>query len=210
MNPFYEGLLAGYGIAIPVGAIAVLIIQTGIRCGFQSGFMAGAGAASADLLYSILAAVAGTALVRLLEPIATPLRVISALVLIGLGGWGLWGSFRPRKAETKVKDNRKVSESRSFQTYGQFFGLTIINPATVIYFAAYIIGRNIGGLSSIREVGLFVAGAGLSSLSWQTLLAVVGAIAHKSLPPGFQRGAVVLGNLIVLGLGVRILVGLFG
>ncbi|HNB51065.1 MAG TPA: LysE family transporter [Anaerolineales bacterium] len=208
MNPFYEGLLAGYGIAIPVGAIAVLIIQTGIRCGFRTGFMAGAGAASADFLYASLAAFAGATLVRLLEPIAVPLKVVSAFVLIGLAVWGLRGSFQ--KKETKEAAPKRVDECNPLRTYGQFLALTLINPLTVIYFAAYIIGRNLGALESWGAVGWFIAGAALSSLSWQTLLAIVGSVAHKSLPPGFQRGAVLLGNVIVLALGVWILVGVWG
>ncbi|GAB4580631.1 MAG: LysE family transporter [Anaerolineales bacterium] len=206
MNPFYEGLLAGYGIAIPVGAIAVLIIQAGIRCGFRVGFMAGAGAASADFLYAILAALAGTTLVQLLEPIATPLRLVSALVLIGLGVWGLRGSFR--KKEMEKETSNRADECSPIRTYTQFLALTLLNPMTILYFAAYIIGRNMGAFESWGTVGLFVLGAGGSSLSWQSFLALVGSVAHKSLPPGFQRGAVVLGNLIVLGLGGSILAGL--
>lgn len=207
MNPFYEGLLAGYGIAIPVGAIAVLIIQAGIRCGFRTGFMAGAGAASADFLYASLAALAGATLVELLEPVAVPLKVVSAFVLIGLAGWGLRGSFQQKETQTAAP--KRVGECNPLRTYGQFLALTLINPLTVIYFAAYIIGRNLGALESWGAVGWFVAGAGLASLSWQSLLATVGSVAHKSLPAGFQRGAVLLGNLIVLALGVWILVGVW-
>ena len=55
MTAFFEGALAGYGIAIPVGAIAVLIIEISLRQGFRSGFMAGAGAATADLIYAAVA-----------------------------------------------------------------------------------------------------------------------------------------------------------
>ena len=32
---FVAGVVAGYGIAIPVGAIAVLIVETGLRRGFR-------------------------------------------------------------------------------------------------------------------------------------------------------------------------------
>lgn len=31
MAAFWEGVLAGYGIAIPVGVIAILIVETGLR-----------------------------------------------------------------------------------------------------------------------------------------------------------------------------------
>ena len=59
MTAFWEGVLAGYGIAIPVGAIAILIVDVGLRRGFDFGFMAGAGAATADFFYASLAALAG-------------------------------------------------------------------------------------------------------------------------------------------------------
>ena len=59
MTPFWEGVLAGYGIAIPVGAIAILIVDMGLRRGFPSAFMAGAGAATADFIYVLLAVIAG-------------------------------------------------------------------------------------------------------------------------------------------------------
>jgi hypothetical protein len=35
-----EGMLAGYGIAIPVGAVAILIMNASLQAGFRIGFMA--------------------------------------------------------------------------------------------------------------------------------------------------------------------------
>ena len=57
-SSFTAGAIAGYGIAIPVGAISILIVNTSLRCGFGVGFMAGAGAATVDLLYASLAMLA--------------------------------------------------------------------------------------------------------------------------------------------------------
>ena len=37
------GIFAGYAIAVPVGVIAVLIIETGMAGGLRRGFAAGAG-----------------------------------------------------------------------------------------------------------------------------------------------------------------------
>jgi len=87
-----------------------------------------------------------------------------------------------------------------WRTYGKFLGITIINPLTVVYFAAFILGRS-------RSADIpFVLGVALSSLSWQTSLAFVGGVAGRRLSPRFQLMAVVLGNLLVAGLGVRMLV----
>ena len=84
---FLQGLIAGYGIAIPVGPIAILIIELGIRKGFSTAFCAGAGAASADLVYATLASLAGTFLVSILRPYSSIIHTVSALALIALGVW---------------------------------------------------------------------------------------------------------------------------
>ena len=48
------------------------------------------------------------------------------------------------------------------------------------------------------EKAAFVAGAFVASLSWQLLLAAVGAFLHRRLSPGLRAGVIVLGNTIVL------------
>jgi len=198
---FWQGVLAGYGIAIPVGAIAILIVERGLRRGFWSGFAAGAGAASADLLYAGLAAVVGQALATWLAPFAGGLRGLSAGVLVGMGAWGLWRALQGRK---RAEDGAPAPEEAAShpKVYAQFVGLTLLNPLTVAYFAALILGGGTG-LSGWAARAAFVAGAALASLSWQSLLAGIGALGHRHLSPGVQLGVSLAGNLIVLGLGLR-------
>jgi arginine exporter protein ArgO len=204
LGAFWEGVLAGYGIAIPVGAIAILIVDIGLRRGFSFGFMAGAGAATADLFYASIAAAAGEVLANALEPFATALRITSALVLLALGSYGLWTARRRASRETS-----DPGEARGhLRTFSQFLGLTLLNPLTVAYFSALILGRDAENTITVGERALFVAGAGLASLSWQTLLAGVGAVAHRHMTPRFQVITSVVGNLVVLGLGARILLQL--
>jgi threonine/homoserine/homoserine lactone efflux protein len=194
---FVAGALAGWAIAIPVGAIAVLIVEIGIRRGFQVAAAAGAGAASADGLYAALAAVGGTALASFLEPLERPLRVVAigALVAIGIRGL-LLVTIGPRTVPGSA-----TLPNRVLGTYLRFLGLTLLNPATVIYFAALILalpdlGRGPG------QRAAFVAGAFLASLSWQLVLASVSAFAHHRLPPRFQVGVSILGNVLILGFAV--------
>jgi threonine/homoserine/homoserine lactone efflux protein len=203
MDIFLQGILAGYGIAIPVGAIAILIVETGLRLGFWAGFAAGAGAATADLLYAALAAVAGQALGEVLVPYAGGLRIASALVLIGLGGWGLWQLLRAIPGGTAARPEPRAE--RPVAVYARFVGLTLLNPLTITYFAALILG----GSAEIPDWSgrvVFVIGAALASLSWQSLLAASGALGHRHLSPRMQKGASLLGNLIVMGLGIKMLI----
>ncbi len=201
MDAFLQGILAGFGIAIPVGAIAILIIETGLRQGFWAGFAAGAGAASADLAYALLAALAGQALAAALLPYALGLRVASALVLMGLGGWGLFVALRKRPAEAKTW--RSVPPAALRTIYARFVGLTLLNPLTVTYFAVLILGGSGNALPGWGARAAFVFGAGLASLAWQSLLAAAGALGHRHLSPRAQRASSLVGNLIVFGLGVR-------
>src|SRR5215213_8108016 len=102
LNSFINGALAGYAIAIPVGAIAIIIIETALQRGFWHAFAAGAGTATADLIYATIAATLGTLVAQFLEPIALVLRIVSAAFLIGLGLFGLYKVWRSRRAENSV------------------------------------------------------------------------------------------------------------
>ena len=203
METFLQGILAGYGIAVPVGAIAILIIESGLRLGFWAGFAAGAGAATADVLYALLAAAAGQALAGLLEPYAAPLRLLSAAALIVLGGWGLW-SLRQTRTPQAAGASQPLEQGAG-KIYARFVGLTLLNPLTIVYFSALILGGS-SGQAAWGSRAVFVLGAGLASLSWQSLLAGLGAWGHRRLPARARRLAGLAGNLIVLGLGVRLLV----
>ncbi|MEI6796411.1 MAG: hypothetical protein WCK39_06075, partial [Methanomassiliicoccales archaeon] len=89
VSPFLDGLVAGYGISIPLGAIAVLIINQAMERGLRSGLWAAAGTASVDFACAIIAVLAGQVVSATLGPYATPLRVLSGTVLIALGVYGI-------------------------------------------------------------------------------------------------------------------------
>jgi arginine exporter protein ArgO len=202
MDAFMTGVAAGYGIAIPVGAIAILIMDVGIRRGFGAAFSAGAGAATADLLYAALAVIGGATLAATVESIGDPLRIASGIVLLVIAGLGLLRSRQPAEAN--------VTEARGgdlVRTYARFVGLTIINPTTVVYFAAIVIGLGVARGMSAGDGALFVTGAFLASLSWQTLIAAVGAFAGHRLSSRSRMVVSILGNLVILALGVVILLG---
>lgn len=203
VSSFLAGALAGYGIAIPVGAIAVLIIEIALRRGLAAGLAAGAGAATADGLYALLAAAAGTVVARLIEPLAFEVRVVSALVLVAIAGHGLVLVGRTYRGQRSLRE-LPPSPRRTFLT---ILGLTIVNPMTVVYFSALILGLPAIGSGPAEKLA-FVAGAFLASLSWQSLLALGGSLFHQRLPAGLQLGASLLGNLIILAFGLNIARGL--
>lgn len=204
MAAFFEGVLAGYGIAIPVGAIAVLILDVSLRRGFRVGFIAGAGAAFADFLYAALAVVAGGALAQIISPYAVQVSVISGGVLLAVGLYGLIRSIR--SSGTPAMDG--AGSNGSGTVFAQFLGLAFINPLTIVYFSALILGGGAKNLGSVLGHAAFVTGAGLASLSWQTLLAGLGSLGYERLSPRFQMATSTIGFLVVIGFGLRILLPL--
>ena len=201
MEAFVAGVIAGYGIAIPVGAIAVLIVEVGIRCGFRCAFFAGAGAATADLLYAGLAVIGGAALAGSVQTIDQPLRVFSAIVLILIAIYGLRrASTREDASGAAMPDRREL-----VGTYTRFVGLTLINPTTIVYFAAIIVGLGVADEMTAGQGILFSLGAFMASLSWQTLLAAIGGVAGDRLSPKAQTAAVIVGNLVIVAFALMIL-----
>lgn len=204
MEAFLTGVLAGYGIAIPVGAIAILIVEVGIRCGFRCAFAAGTGAASADLIYAGLAVIGGAGLASTVSDAREPLRIVSALVLIAIALTGLW-RVRRRSSGSRPADFVFPGRRELAGTYARFLGLTIINPATVVYFAAFVIGLGVANDMTPAQGVLFVSGAFAASLSWQTLLAGIGGFAGHRLPRAAQTAGIIGGNLLILTLAVFVL-----
>lgn len=194
---FVAGVLAGLGVAIPVGAIAVLIIETALRHGFRIGWAAGAGAATVDGFYALLAALFGSVVAAYLAPWQNPLRLLAVAVLVTIA---LRGLLRLREGSAAPSAADPPSMRRA---YLLITGLTLINPLTVAYFSALILGLpGIGDGLTGRLV--FFVGAFLSSLAWQTLIAGVGAVLHHRASERLRRATSLLGSAIVLAFALRI------
>jgi arginine exporter protein ArgO len=198
------GIVAGYGIAVPVGPITLLIVDTAMRRGFRNAFAAALGAASADLVYASAAAVAGLALAARLEPYARSLRLAGAATLAAIALYRAVALLRARRNNVAPGGSRAARGwVRTFATY---LGLTLTNPVTVAYFAALIVGLQGDTLAGGGAKATFVAGAFAASLSWQTLLAAAGGVLHRRLPSGAAFATGLAGSAIILGLAAALAV----
>jgi threonine/homoserine/homoserine lactone efflux protein len=207
------GLLAGYAIAIPVGPIAVLIFETGLRRGLRVGLAAGAGAASADGFYATLAGLVGGALATAIAPILLPARIFGAALLAFIAVRLLLGAVAVAQHRRSLTDERAAEEAEAeagrarpgspLRTYLLFLGLTVVNPATFLYFGALMLGLPVA--TSAEGRALFVVGAFGASMSWQWLLAIAGSLLHGRLPDRIQAVTRAFGSLMVLAFAARLL-----
>ena len=194
--PFLAGVVAGYGVAVPVGAIGVLIAGLSARTSLRVGAAAGMGAATADGIYALIAVVGGAAVAGLVAPIATPLRWVAVVVLLGLAAMTARGAFR--KPAAAGRDQRPATPLRA---YTGILALTLLNPATVIYFAALVLGRSGEGGGV-----WFVTGAFLASSSWQLLIAGGGSLIGRLLTGDRGRMITALASSITIAVLAILLV----
>jgi arginine exporter protein ArgO len=202
VRAFAEGVVAGLGVAVPVGAIAVLIVDLGMRRGFAGAVPAALGAATADLTYASIAAVAGIAVADALEPYERGIALVSAGILAAIAVYRLWRLIRPPE---DVGVGRTGNDP--LRTYGAFLALTLVNPTTVAYFAALILGLSGDTLRSNADRALFVVGAFVASGAWQLLLAGAGAVLHHRLSERARLATAVAGNLLIAALAIRLALG---
>ena len=114
-----SGLVAGWGVAIPLGAIGVLLVDLGMRAGFRRASAAAAAVATADLLYAAVAAAAGTAAASLLEPHEHAMKLIAAGVLAAVAVLSLrslrrrTNAARPRSRPPRTSTGASSPSRRS-------------------------------------------------------------------------------------------------
>ncbi|WP_409074112.1 LysE/ArgO family amino acid transporter [Micromonospora chalcea] len=212
---FLAGLVAGYGVAIPVGAIAILILGLSARTSFRVGSAAALGVATADGMYAAVAALGGAAVASGLAPFAGPLRLIAAGVLLALACLTAWRAMRPPAPAQEPNSPAPAQEpsprgglDTPVRAFAAVLALTLLNPATVVYFVALVLGRGdvlgSGGAGAIA----FTAGVFLASASWQLLIAGGGSLIGRALTgPRGRRVTALLSSAIIAALAVATVLG---
>ena len=199
------GLLAGWGIAIPVGAVATYLVTLTARTSPAVGGAGALGVATADGLYALLAVVGGAALTGLIAGITGPLRWASAVVLVAVAAGIAWSAIRDHRAGRPGPG--RVRSMTPTRAYGTLLGITLLNPATVICFSALVVGSKATGAPTAGQGAVFVLGAFVASASWQLLLVAGGTVLGRALTG--RRGRLITGlvsSVLILGLTAALLV----
>lgn len=200
VDTLFSGLAAGYGLAIPVGAVAVLMVEMAARTSLRTGTAAAMGAVTADGLYAIAAMIGGAALANLLPPISVPLRWVGALVLVVMSVRIVRRAFATHSSEdSTASPDAPANPDAPGRAFLIFLGLTALNPWPAIYFIALIFGRQGQESPDGGHAVLYVAAILLASASWQLLLATAGRVLGRILtgPRAKRITALVSGALIV-------------
>jgi arginine exporter protein ArgO len=195
------GLLAGYGVAIPVGAVAAYLVSLSARTSLRVGLSAALGIATVDGGYALVAVLGGAAAARRLEPVATPMRWACVAVLLVLAATTVARGLRSfrRPADAPIGPVRQSPVG----AFVRLASITALNPATVLYFTA-LVGARSGSRVELSEGLAFALGAFAASASWQALLAGAGTMAGRALTgPRARLATALTSGALVSALALR-------
>jgi arginine exporter protein ArgO len=198
------GVVAGYGVAVPVGAIAALLISLTARTSLRVGAAAALGVASADATFATIAVIGGAALAGLIAPITTPLHWVAAVVLLGLAARTAVTAWRHHREGATPKPVGGLSTPG--RAYLGLLALTLLNPTTIVYFGALVLGRL--AFAGPTEAVLFVTGVVAASASWQLLLAGGGSLVGRALTgPRGRLATALVSSAVIAALAVVLVLG---
>lgn len=199
-TPALAGIVAGLGVAMPLGAVGVLLLREGLENGFPIAAAAAAGVAVVDLVYCAFAAVVGTQVASTLEHHHGVFLLVSGLVIVGIGVRQLIATWRGSGAPA----SGTVDQTSAWRAFARFVVLTAINPITLVYFVALAGAVTTSNDSWVAPV-VFVTAVGLSSLAWQLVVAGAGSLFGASISAGASRIVGVIASSFVVSLGAAVL-----
>lgn len=163
LHMFGRAFLLGFSVAAPVGPIGILCIRRTLSDGRAVGLACGLGAATADALYGLVAALGLGALSHAALGGRPILALIGAIYLAFMGARTLVA--RPASAEADVP-----RAARAWRAWASTLFLTLTNPMTVVFFAAAFSAISAGAAGGPLFAPALVAGVFLGSASWWLLL----------------------------------------
>ncbi len=218
MTPALAGAAAGLGVAMPMGAMSVLLLQEAMRHR-RTAVAAATGIAVVDLGYAALATAVGPWVASHVFAVEAWVRLASAAILLAIAAHGLAGA-RPKAAAPPVADppdpapssasasasagaTRTATDLRPAKAFARYVALTAINPTTALYFAALTTAQG-ASLRTGPAGAAFLVGVGAASLLWQQALVALGSLAGARISATARVWTFRLGYGLVAAYAVKI------
>ena len=180
----------------------MLTIRRTLAHGRLAGFVTGLGVATADGLYSIVAAFSLSFIANTLIGVQTPIRLIGGVFLLYLGIKTLLA--KPVEAAAKADGTGLTG------MYGSALALTITNPMTIIAFAGIFAGAGLAlenDESSLLPLLVVVGVFSGSALWWFTLTGVVSLLRGR-FTPSVMRWVNRISGAVIIAFALNTLAGL--
>ena len=205
---FSKSGVLGLMVAIPVGPVTLLILQRSLKVGSLTGIASGVGAALADGLFGLLAAIGLMTLVGGLEQTRHFVRPLGSLVLMIVGIYFFFQ--KPPSLEADEVLAERYRPNYLWDMLSAHF-LTLLNPTTLIAFAALFAGSDLIP-EDPRKIQYFEITTGVfsGSLLWWLLLGALAKPIKKWLSPLMVHRILQVTGILLLVLALISFVPRFG
>jgi threonine/homoserine/homoserine lactone efflux protein len=201
---FTIGFLAGLALAIPVGPMAIMLVNTTISRGLRHGVVGALGMASVDGLYALTVFVIGGVIAAALASLKMVFGLVGASILLVLGLQTLIRNLR-LIGKPELQASANVTGGSVFKTFGTFVAATVVNPPTALYFLAIAPNvANLGFSLSIETAAVFAVSVLIGSLIWQEALVFAGLLIRGITTNAFRAWLGAAGGLLIVALAISI------
>lgn len=193
--PWLKGIIIGFSIAAPVGPIGLLCLRRALHDGRAVGLISGLGAASADAIFGVVAALGWTAVTTTLLEYRFWLQGAGGLFLCYLGVT----TFRAPAPTAAASDRMRTGWGAA---YFSTLLLTLTNPLTILSFLGIFAGVGLNPQSDGPwAAGMLVSGVFIGSAAWWVLLTGCAGWLGPRLDAGGLRGVNLISGIILVGFG---------
>jgi threonine/homoserine/homoserine lactone efflux protein len=166
--PFVRGSLVGFALAAPVGPVAVLCIRRALARGRLQAFIAGLGAALADMLFGAVAGLGVTVISAFVMNYQIIIGLVGGLLVLALG-------VSTYRSPIVMSDGFIVVKSLR-RDFAAAFTMAITNPATMVAAAGVFAAFGPVDVHTSPTTALWlVLGVLIGSATWWLILAGVAA-----------------------------------
>lgn len=201
---FLKAFLVGFAASVPVGPVAILVVQKSLSKGFSAGFVTGLGASVVDTLFAVIAMFALAFTQQFLNHHQVVILLAGGLILIGLGlSMALKDPFRKMKSDGTTRP--------SAADFFQAFLMTLSNPGAIFVMLALFAFFGIADTdpSTWHVTPILISVAAGSVAYWLLLSWALGRFRHKFSMKTILWISRVTGALVVI-IGIALLTqGLF-
>ncbi len=197
-----KGIILGLSMAAPVGPIGFLCIRRTLAQGRISGLLSGLGTATADAIYSTIAAFGLTIVSNMLISQKYWISLIGGVFLCYLGLKTLFA----KTIETQIMLHGKGL----IEIYLSTLFLTLTNPMTIMSFMAVFSGLGITTVKGYLAPSVLVLGVFLGSTLWWFILSTSVDLFRSKFDVHQLRWVNIISGIVIIFFGIGALFGMKG
>lgn len=207
--PALGGIIIGILVAAPIGPVNLICIRRTLAYGPLNGFFSVLGGVAGDGIFAAISAFGLTAMSRLIEGYATPLKLAGGIILIGYGIHNFRAEVTDPRNGCPVRTKELGEATLHAAIAGSFF-LTLTNPATLIGFAALFagLGTLVGDDASFPAAAALVGGVVLGSAFWWLTITTLTGAFHRHINARTMHRINHISGAVVTAFGLLVLADL--